>query len=311
MPPKTITIATRASALALWQAHHVRDSLLAIDPDLTIELLELTTQGDKILDVALSKVGGKALFVKEIEQALVDGRADVAVHSMKDVPAELAAGLHMAATSAREEPYDALLSRDGATLAELPQGARIGTSSLRRGAQLLAVRPDFELALLRGNVPTRVRKLDEGLYDAIVLAAAGLRRLGMGDRITEVLSPRVCLPAVGQGALGIETRADDHIVSALVRRAVHHEQDARRVIAERSCLARLGGSCQTPLAAFALYAADGSLTIEGLVAEPDGTRVLRAHRSGPSTDAHAIGEALADDLLAQGAKRIIDACEAS
>jgi hydroxymethylbilane synthase len=176
---------------------------------------------------------------------------------------------------------------------------------------VLARRADFELALLRGNVPTRVRKLDEGQYDAIVLAAAGLRRLEMGDRITEVLTPEVCLPAVGQGALGIETRAGDDVVIDLVRRAVHHEGDARRVVAERTCLARLGGSCQTPLAAFAQYADDGRLTIDGLVAEPDGTRVLRATTAGPAEDAQALGEALADDLLAQGAKAIIDACEAS
>lgn len=309
MSERIIRIATRGSALALWQAHHVRDRILAERPAWSVELLVVKTQGDKILDVPLSKVGGKALFVKEIEQALLDERADVAVHSMKDVPAELAPGLVMAAVSARENAFDALCTRDGRGLDELPEGAHVGTSSLRRQCQILARRPDLRVSMLRGNVPTRLEKLDTGDFDAVILAAAGLRRLGHGDRISEMLAPDVCLPAVGQGVLGIETRAgDEELIEALVA-AIHDAREERRVAAERAFLARLEGSCQTPLAAHAVYRqVDGALVVEGLCGRPDGTTILRTMRTGPAAEAEALGRALAEDLLARGAQAIIDEC---
>ncbi len=298
-----LVIATRGSALALWQAEHVRARLIAREPDLTVELLTLVTQGDRILDVPLSAVGGKALFVKEIEHALLDGRAQIAVHSMKDVPAELEPGLVLAAVSTREDPRDALVSRAG-TLDELPIGAVVGTSSLRRQCQLLARRPDLAIRMLRGNVPTRVKKLDDGLYDAIVLAAAGLARLGLGDRITERLAIEISLPAVAQGVLGIETRAGDAATIARVRAAMHDGDEERRVVAERAFLARMGGSCQTPLAAHATLDGD-TLAIDALCGKIDGTLVLRARASGPRADAERLGIAVADALLAQGADALL------
>ncbi|HTM22599.1 MAG TPA: hydroxymethylbilane synthase [Kofleriaceae bacterium] len=297
-------IATRGSALALWQANHVRDALRAREPGLEVDLVVIKTQGDKILDVPLAAVGGKGLFVKEIEQALVDGAADIAVHSMKDVPADLAPGLTMAAMSAREDPRDALVSAGGRRFAELPVGARVGTSSLRRQCQLLAARSDLRILTLRGNVPTRLRKLDDGDYDAVVLAAAGLVRLGHADRITEHLDPALSLPAVGQGVLGLETRADDAASIARVRAALHDADGADQVIAERAFLARLGGGCQTPLAAHATLAGP-DLWIQGLVGTPDGTRILRAQRSGPRAQAADLGRQVADELLAQGAAAIL------
>ena len=300
-----LIIATRGSALALWQAEHVRARLGAAS-GLPVELLTLKTQGDLILDVPLSEVGGKALFVKEIEQALIDRKADVAVHSMKDVPADLAPGLILAAISTRETPWDALVSRAG-TLDELPHRARVGTSSLRRQCQLLARRPDLQIGMLRGNVPTRVRKLDDGAFDAVVLAAAGLIRLGLGDRITELLMPDISLPAVAQGVLGIETRADDDEVTAWCRTAMHDAREADRITAERSFLARMGGSCQTPLAAHATLDGD-ILTLDALCGTPDGTTILRARVSGPATAALALGVEAADDLLARGAAAIVAAC---
>ena len=303
-----LIIATRGSALALWQAEHVRARLGAV-AGLRVELLTLKTQGDLILDVPLSQVGGKALFVKEIEQALLDGKADVAVHSMKDVPAELAPGLIMAAISTRETPWDALVSRAG-TLAELPHGAKVGTSSLRRQCQLLARRPDLHIAMLRGNVPTRVRKLDDGEFDAVVLAAAGLIRLGHGDRITELLPPEISLPAVAQGVLGIETRADDAEVTGWCQAAMHDPREAQRIIAERGFLARMGGSCQTPLAAHATLDGD-ELTLEALCGTPDGVTILRARARGPMADAAALGVRAADDLLALGADAIVAASVAA
>lgn len=306
MPLETIVIATRGSALALWQAEHVRARLIAARPGLTVELLTLMTQGDRILDVPLSEVGGKALFVKEIEQALLDGRAQVAVHSMKDLPAELAPGLVLAAVSTREDPRDALVSRAG-TLAELPTGAVVGTSSLRRQCQLLARRPDLQIRMLRGNVPTRVRKLDDGAYDAIVLAAAGLARLGLADRITERLAIEVSLPAVAQGVLGVEAIAGDAATIALVAAAMHDADEERRVAAERAFLAHMGGSCQTPLAAHATLDGD-RLAIAALCGLPDGTRVLRAREHGRRQDAERLGVAVAEALLAQGAAAIVAAC---
>lgn len=301
--PTQITIATRGSKLALWQANRVRDQLIAAAPGTEVELLVVKTKGDKILDVPLAKVGGKGLFVKEIEHALLDARADLAVHSMKDVPAELEDGLEMAAVSEREDPFDALVSTSGAGFDELPEGARVGTSSLRRACQLLARRPDLRIVGLRGNVPTRLGKLAGADFDAVVLAAAGLVRLGFADRITERLDRGLCLPAAGQGALGVETRADDG-VGDLVREAIHHRPDAVRVAAERACIGRLGGGCQTPLAAFAVYL-DGELHIEGLVGRPDGTEIIRGERSGDPAAASELGVALAEELLGRGADAIL------
>lgn len=327
MSSRSIKIATRGSALALWQANHVRDALGAIRPEWSVELVIIKTQGDLILDKPLAAIGGKALFVKEIEQALIDRRADVAVHSMKDVPAELAPGLCMAAVSTREDPHDALVSRGDRTLSELAPGARVGTSSLRRQCQLLAVRPDLGISMLRGNVPTRIAKLDAGEFDAVVLAAAGLIRLGHGARISQRLD--MCLPAVGQGALGIETRdpgsmpgvsgspgqLDDTEIMDVVRQAMHDPREAARVSAERAFLAYLGGSCQTPLAAHATYEPSGSpsgeLCIQAMCGRPDGSSILRAQRTTTVTspeDAQALGRLVGQDLLDQGAQAIIDAC---
>ena len=300
----TITIATRGSRLALWQAERVKAQLEEHGEDVSVELLVIKTKGDKILDVPLAKVGGKGLFVKEIEEALLDGRADVAVHSMKDVPAELATGTTMASISAREDPTDALISGDGATLSTLKQGATVGTSSLRRACQLLAARPDLVIAPLRGNVPTRIRKLDEGNYDAIILASAGLIRLGFADRISERLDPSVCLPAAGQGALGIQTRADATSLIDLVRRATGDKHDALRVRAERAFLARLGGGCQTPLAALATLESD-TLHLDAVIGRPDGTTILRTQQTGPATDPEKLGTAVAETLLARGGAAIL------
>jgi len=303
-------IATRGSALALWQANHVRDRLRADDPDLEVELVIIKTKGDKILDVPLAKVGGKGLFVKEIELALLDGGADLAVHSMKDVPVDLEAGLVMSAISEREDPFDALCSREGATLDQLPAGAHIGTSSLRRQCQLRALRDDIRISSLRGNVNTRLRKLDEAEYDAIILAAAGLKRLGFGDRVTERLEPPRFLPAIAQGALGIETRVGDDGTIARVRTAIHDERDATRVVAERAFMARLEGGCQTPMAAFAEYDGD-ELVIRGLVSSLDASQILRAERRGSAAEAEAMGSGLAEELLGQGADAILAECIAA
>jgi len=302
-----LVIATRGSALALWQAEHVKARIAAVAPDVAVEFNVIKTSGDQILDVPLAKVGGKGLFVKEIEQALLDHQADLAVHSMKDVPAELAPGLTLAAVSSREVPWDALCARAPITVDTLPRGARVGTSSMRRQCQLLARRPDLQIAMLRGNVPTRIRKLDDGEFDAVVLAAAGLTRLGLAGRITQELPLEVSIPAVAQGVLGLETRSDDARVAELIRRAIHDPAEERRVAAERSFLARMGGSCQTPLAAHAIDTAGGSLRIIGLCGMPDGTKILRAEATGPAPDAEATGRRLADDLLAQGADRILAA----
>jgi hydroxymethylbilane synthase len=303
---KRVVIATRGSQLALWQAEHVKARMLAKEPGLQIDFNVITTSGDRILDVPLAKVGGKGLFVKEIEQALLDRTADLAVHSMKDVPAELAPGLALVAVSSREVPWDALCARSAVTLETLPQGARVGTSSMRRQCQLLARRPDLQIAMLRGNVPTRIRKLDEGEFDAIVLAAAGLVRLGMASRITQELPLEVSIPAVAQGVLGFETRAGDDAVIELVRRAIHDPREAWRVEAERTFLLEMGGSCQTPLAAHARLDRD-ALRIVGMCGMPDGSRILRAEEAGSPDDARAIGVRLAKALLARGAAEILAA----
>jgi hydroxymethylbilane synthase len=301
-----LVIATRGSALALWQAEHVKSRLAAVAPEVAVEFNVIKTSGDQILDVPLAKVGGKGLFVKEIEQALLDRQADLAVHSMKDVPAELAPGLVLAAVSSREVPWDALCARAPVTVDTLPRGAKVGTSSMRRQCQLLARRPDLQIAMLRGNVPTRLRKLDDGEFDAIVLAAAGLTRLGLAGRITQQLPLEISIPAVAQGVLGLETRAGDARAGDLIRRAIHDPAEERRVAAERAFLARMGGSCQTPLAAYAVDAG-GELRIVALCGMPDGTRQLRAERSGPVRDAERVGVALAEDLLGQGADQILAA----
>jgi len=302
----TLKIATRGSALALWQANWVRDRLMADDPHLTVELLVLKTRGDKILDRALSEVGGKGLFVKEIEEALLDGRAEVAVHSMKDLPADIPVGLVLGAVPEREDPRDALVVAPRLTardVASLPEGARIGTSSLRRVCQLKARRPDLDIVPLRGNVDTRVRKVDAGELDAIVLACAGLKRLGHGARITAPLSTGESLPAIGQGALAIECRTDDPKTLARLAR-LDHPTTAHAVTAERAFLRRLQGDCKTPLAAHATV--DGArLTMEGLVGAPDGSKLLRHSLEGTTEDAGAVGHALAEELLRQGADRLL------
>lgn len=307
MTDRPIHIATRGSALALWQAYHVRDTLRAARPGREVELVIIKTQGDKVTDRPLAAIGGKALFVKEVEAALLDGRAEIAVHSMKDVPGdvELAEGLHLAAVTERADPRDALCTRDGAGLDTLPEGAHVGTSSLRRACQLRARRPDLRISNLRGNVPTRLSRLDDGTFDAVVLACAGLDRLGFGARIAERLDPALCIPAVGQGALGIETRADDREVSDWVREALHHDADATRVAAERGFLIHLEGSCRTPLAAYAVLDGD-EVEVTGMVGKIDGSRILRGSRRGPARDAEALGRALAGDLLARGAQALID-----
>ena len=302
-----LVIATRGSALALWQAEHVKARLAAVAPDVAVEFNVIKTSGDQILDVPLAKVGGKGLFVKEIEQALLDHQADLAVHSMKDVPAELAPGLVLVAVSSREVPWDALCARAPVTVDTLARGARVGTSSMRRQCQLLARRPDLEIRMLRGNVPTRIRKLDDGEFDAVVLAAAGLTRLGLAARITQQLPLELSIPAVAQGVLGLEARAGDARVAELIRRAIHDPAEERRVAAERSFLARMGGSCQTPLAAHAVDASAGSLRIFGLCGMPDGSRILRADHTGAAVDAEQLGQRLADDLLVQGAADILAA----
>jgi len=302
-----IVIATRGSQLALWQAEHVKARLIAVSPGLEVTFNVIKTQGDKILDVPLAKVGGKGLFVKEIEQALIDETADIAVHSMKDVPAELEPGLALAAVSSREVPWDALCARAPVTVQTLPKGAKVGTSSMRRQCQLLAIRPDLQIAMLRGNVPTRIKKLDDGEFDAIILAAAGLTRLGMGDRITQLLPLEISIPACAQGVLGLETRGHDFLTGELIRRAIHDPAEERRVAAERSFLARMGGSCQTPLAAHAMDREGGGLRVVGMCGMPDGSKILRAEVGGPVEDAELLGEKLGEDLLAQGADAILAA----
>jgi len=301
--PRTLRIATRKSPLALWQAEHVASALRAAHPGLAVTLVGMSTQGDKILDTPLAKIGGKGLFVKELEQGMLEGRADIAVHSMKDVPVDLPDGLHVAAILAREDPRDALVSDAVASIADLPQGARVGTSSLRRQCQLAERRPDLEILPLRGNVNTRLRKLDEGEFDAIVLASAGLKRLGFQARIRALLPVTESLPAIGQGAIGIECRADDAEVNGLLA-PLHHAETASCVHAERALNRRLHGGCQVPIAGHATLA-DGRLRLMGLVGDPDGSAVVRAELDGAATEAELIGNALAETLLARGAGAIL------
>jgi hydroxymethylbilane synthase len=305
--PDRLVIATRGSQLALWQAHHVKAQIERVSPKTQVELSIIKTSGDQILDVPLAKVGGKGLFVKEIEQALVEKTADLAVHSMKDVPAELAPGLAIAAVSVREVPWDALCAREPVTLDTLPKGAKVGTSSMRRQAQLLAARPDLQILMLRGNVPTRLKKLDAGEFDAIVLAAAGLHRLGMANRITQELPLERSIPAVAQGVLAIEIRDGDTVVRDVVRAAIHDESTYQKMLAERAFLAKMGGSCQTPLAAHAIEITPGRMKLVGMCGMPDGTRILTSEVTGAAADAAKLGVQLADDLLGKGAGDILAA----
>ncbi len=300
---QTLTIASRESALALWQAEHIRDRLQALYPATAVGILGMTTRGDQILDVTLSKIGGKGLFVKELEVALAEGRAELAVHSMKDVPMELPEGFALAVIGEREDPRDAFVSNRYQSLAALPPGARVGTSSLRREAQLRARYPHLSVLPLRGNVGTRLKKLDEDQYDAILLAAAGLKRLGLGARITRLLAVEDSIPAAGQGALGIEIRSERADVAALLA-PLNHAASAACVRAERQVSRVLGGSCQVPLGAYATLAGD-TLTINGFVARPDGSGYLHAQAHGALTDPEALGQALADDLLARGARAVL------
>ncbi len=305
---KKLVIGTRGSKLALWQARWVESELKKLEPSLEIELNIIKTTGDKILDVALAQVGGKGLFVKEIEEALLERRADIAVHSMKDVPTELPCELHLAAICKRENPGDAFVCgkrRNIKRLADLPEGAHIGTSSLRRTCQLLKSRPDLRISSLRGNLDTRLRKLDEGEYDAIVLAVAGMKRLGFEDRITEAIPADVMLPAIGQGAVGIECRREDPEVNGLVARLNHHET-AVAVRAERAFLLRLEGGCQVPIAAYARFDSTGKkLIMDGLVGDPSGSRTIKEGVEGDPAGAESLGIGLAESLIKQGAGEIL------
>jgi len=302
---KIIRIATRQSPLALWQAEHVATLLTQTFPEVTAQLVKMVTRGDKILDAPLAKVGGKGLFVKELEEGMLSGDADIAVHSMKDVPIDFPEGLHLAAILEREDPTDAFVSNRFASLADLPPNARIGTSSLRRECQLKELFPTAEIIPLRGNVNTRLAKLDAGDYDAIILASAGLKRLGMAERITQTLPVSVSLPAVGQGAIGIECRIDDVEINEMLK-ALHDNTTGLCVTAERAMNTRLNGGCQVPIAGFAVFE-DGQIFMRGLVGNPDGTVLYRAEQKGPSDQVENIGRIIAEDLLAQGADKILQA----
>jgi hydroxymethylbilane synthase len=304
-PAAPLRIATRKSPLALWQAEHVAALLRRAHGGLEIELVPLVTQGDRIQDRSLAAVGGKGLFIKELEVALESDRADIAVHSMKDLPGDLPEGLIIAAVLERADARDALLTAAAAAgIGDLPRGARVGTSSVRRQAQLLAARPDLRIQTLRGNVDTRLRRLDGGDLDAIVLACAGLIRLGLEARITARLDPKICLPAVAQGVIGIECRGADVRTLALVS-VLNHDATRRTTDAERAFAHRLGGSCQSPIAAHARLEGE-RLMLDGLVAEPDGTRLLRDALSGSSSDPAALGHRLAERILAAGAGPLLE-----
>ncbi|MBL0500567.1 hydroxymethylbilane synthase [Aeromonas caviae] len=303
MAARTLRIATRKSPLALWQANFVKDRLEALHPDLQVELVPMSTQGDKILDTPLAKVGGKGLFVKELETAMLEGRADIAVHSMKDVPVEFPDGLGLHTICEREDPRDAFVSNHFNQIDELPQGAVVGTSSLRRQCQLRAARPDLVIRDLRGNVNTRLAKLDAGEYDAIILAAAGLKRLEMAHRIAAFIEPEQSLPANGQGAVGIECRLDDHELHALLA-PLEHPETRIRVLTERAMNRALQGGCQVPIGAYALVEGE-EVWLRGLVGSPDGSRVIRDEIRGPLAEGEALGHTLAQRLLAAGADVIL------
>ncbi len=304
-PPKKLVIASRESALAMWQAHHIQATLQALYPETTVEILGMTTTGDQILDSPLARIGGKGLFVKELEQALADGRADLAVHSMKDVPMHLPEGFALAAIGEREDPRDAFVSNLYKSLDELPDGSIVGTSSLRRQSQLQARFPKLVIESLRGNVQTRLRKLDEGQYAAIILAAAGLKRLGLGDRITQLIAPTDSIPAVGQGALGIEINAARQDLLTVLA-PLNHPVTASCVEAERGMSRALAGSCTVPLGAFAERNGD-EISISGFVATVDGKEMLRETVTGSAAAPEALGQALAAKLRERGADRILAA----
>lgn len=309
MKKNKVIIGTRASKLALWQAEWVKAELERMNPGLEVELNRIKTTGDKILDVPLAKVGGKGLFVKEIEEALLRGEADLAVHSMKDVPTEFPEGLHLAAICEREDPRDAFIAPLLGTtfkvqsFGQLPSGAALGTSSLRRSSQLLSIRPDLRIVQLRGNLETRFRKLDEGQFDAMILAAAGVKRLGWAQRITEIIDPSVSLPAIGQGAIGIECRTGDGFINSLIA-PLNHEETSICVRAERALLKRLQGGCQVPIAAHAVISS-GRLVMDGLVGSVTGDRIIKEHMEGNIEDAETIGITLGEKLLSMGADKIL------
>jgi len=300
-----IVIATRESQLALWQANNVKAQLESLYPNLSVELLGMTTKGDQILDSPLSKIGGKGLFVKELETALMDGRADIAVHSMKDVPMAFPEGLGLAVICEREDPTDAFVSNNFNSIDDLPKGSVVGTSSLRRSCQLRMNRPDLVIKDLRGNVNTRLRRLDNGEYDAIILATAGLLRLEMQDRIRQRISAEESLPAGGQGAMGIECRSDD-VQTIEMLAPLQHEATAIRVTAERAVNERLNGGCQAPIACFATLT-DDTIWLRGLVGSPDGETMIQSEIYGHKDDAKSLGVELADDLIARGANKILEA----
>lgn len=303
MLDKVLRIATRQSPLALWQAHYVKERLEAHHPQLRVELVPMVTRGDVILDTPLAKVGGKGLFVKELELALLEDRADIAVHSMKDVPVEFPDGLGLSVICERGDPRDAFVSNRYENIAALPHGSVVGTSSLRRQCQLAASRPDLIIRSLRGNVGTRLSKLDAGEYDAIILAVAGLQRLGLESRIRQPLSAEQSLPAVGQGAVGIECRLDDERTLALLA-PLNHAETAVRVTAERAMNTRLEGGCQVPIGSYAELV-DGDIWLRALVGSPDGKTMVRGERRGPAKDAGALGVSLAEELLNSGAREIL------
>jgi hydroxymethylbilane synthase len=305
----TVRIATRQSPLALWQAEYVKSRLLQLHPDIHVELVKMVTQGDKILDTPLAKVGGKGLFVKELETGMLAGEADIAVHSMKDVPVEFPDGLMLAVICEREDPRDAFVSNKIESIDELPQGAVVGTSSLRRQSQLRAWRPDVQIRDLRGNVNTRLKKLDNGDYDAIILASAGLIRLGFEDRIKHPIDTSISLPAIGQGAVGIECRVGDERILNLIE-PLNHSETSTCVQAERAMNHRLEGGCQVPIAGYAQLD-DWNLSMRGLVGRPDGQLVIRGEVQGHSDQAEQLGIQLAEDLLARGAKEILQEVYAS
>lgn len=302
----SLRIATRKSPLALWQADYVKSRLQALHPNLEVELVGFTTRGDKILDTPLAKVGGKGLFVKELEVALLEERADIAVHSMKDVPMDFPEGLGLPVICERENPTDAFVSNHFESLESLPSGSRVGTSSLRRQTQLRERFPDLDILELRGNVNTRLAKLDNGDYDAIILATAGLVRLEMADRIRQKIAPEQSLPAGGQGAVGIECRLNDHRVTELLK-PLHHLPTAHCVLAERAMNRHLQGGCQVPIACYAILQGEDQLWLRGLVGSPDGQQVIRDDVVGAVGDAEALGVTLAEKLLSQGAGAILQA----
>ncbi|BCK02065.1 MULTISPECIES: hydroxymethylbilane synthase [Vibrio] len=304
MTETPIRIATRQSPLALWQANYVKDALMAAHPGLQVELVTMVTRGDVILDTPLAKVGGKGLFVKELEIAMLEGRADLAVHSMKDVPVDFPDGLGLVTICEREDPRDAFVSNTYAKIEDLPSGAIVGTCSLRRQCQLKAARPDLVIKELRGNVGTRLSKLDAGEYDAIILAAAGLKRLELESRIRSFIEPEQSLPAVGQGAVGIECRVDDQRVRALLA-PLNHADTADRVRCERAMNLTLQGGCQVPIGSYALLEGD-NIWLRALVGEPDGSQIVRGEIRGPRTQAEQLGITLAEQLLSQGAKEILE-----